>query len=172
MPNRRIPVALKKLQGDIHKERWPKNEPQPQGTTTIPKFLNRHARNEWKRIAPELERLGLLTKVDRACLAAYCQAYGRWVETEYKLNELTDKVLETNNDASNAYLLKTQSGNIIISPLFSVANRCLEQMRTFGLEFGLTPVSRSRINIAPKPDEIDPMEALLSGKGNIPEREE
>jgi len=168
---RKKPTALHKLEGDIHKERWPKNEPQPQGATTVPKFLNKHAKNEWKRIAPELERLGLLTKVDRSTFAAYCQAYGRWVETEYRLNELTDKALETNNDASNAYLLKTQAGNIIISPLFSVANRCLEQMRIFGTEFGLTPVSRSRINITPKPEGIDAMEALLSGKGDVPERE-
>lgn len=42
---------------------------------------------EWKRIAEALNRIGLLTQVDRAALAAYCQAYGRWMEAERKLTE-------------------------------------------------------------------------------------
>lgn len=164
------PTALKILQGEPNKNRINFNEPQPTGKTTAPKFLNKHALNEWKRITPELERLGLFTKIDRASLAAYCQVYGRWVETENKINELIDKAAKTGGDASNAYLLKTQAGNVIISPLLSVANRCLEQMKAFLIEFGMTPVSRSRINLAPK-EEKDPLEELLNEPLDSPERE-
>jgi hypothetical protein len=31
--------------------------------------------------------LRILTELNRAALAAYCQAYGRWVEAERKLQE-------------------------------------------------------------------------------------
>jgi P27 family predicted phage terminase small subunit len=164
MPRPRKPTKLKKLEGNRGKRPLNENEPEPQGKTTPPKWLNRHAKNEWKRIVPELEALGLATKVDRASLAAYCQVYGRWVEVENKINELTSKATESGGDASNAYLLKTQAGNVIISPLLSVANRCLEQMHTFANEFGLSPVSRSRITATAKPkEEADPLEKLLKG---------
>jgi P27 family predicted phage terminase small subunit len=173
MPRVTKPTALKKLEGDIHKERWPKNEPQPKGGTTAPKFLNRHARSEWKRIYPELERLGLLTKIDRTHLAAYCQAYGKWVEVENQINELSDIEIKKSGNAAMAYLHKTIAGNIIINPLMSVSNRCVEQMHIFAIEFGMTPVSRSRINLVQKEKEEDPMERLLSNlpPGVEPERE-
>lgn len=122
--------------------------------TTMPKFLNRHAKAEWKRITPELEAAGLLTKIDRSSLAAYCQAYGRWVDTENKIQAIISKAEEQGKDSTNAYLLTTAQGNIIISPLLSVANRCLEQMHTFLCEFGMTPASRSRISAAAKADPV------------------
>ena len=34
---------------------------------------------------PELEAAGLLARADRAALAAYCQAWARWVEAEQKI---------------------------------------------------------------------------------------
>ena len=41
-----------------------------------------------------LDEIGLLTQVDRAVLAAYCQAHGRWVEAGRKLAE-TPPLLKT-----------------------------------------------------------------------------
>lgn len=153
------PTAIKILQGEPNKDRINYNEPQPEGTTTVPRWLNRQAKTEWKRIVPELYRLGLLTKIDRSSLAAYCQAYGRWVQVENKINALIKKQAE--GDEANAYLLKTQAGNIIISPLLSVANRCLDQMKTFLVEFGMTPISRTRLEMKPE-DKKDDMENLLN----------
>jgi P27 family predicted phage terminase small subunit len=169
MARPRKPTAVKVLQGTARKDRLKQHEPKPEGKTTPPRFLNRYARAEWKRIVPELDRLGLFTKVDRASLAAYCQAYGRWVETENKINALTLKAENTidkegnHGDASNAYLLKTQAGNVIISPLLSIANRAMDQMHEFANEFGLSPVSRSRIDATPKGKEKSDFEKLLEG---------
>ncbi len=42
------------------------------------------AKAEWKRLAGEVHRLGIVSQLDRAALA-YCQAYGRWAEAEKKL---------------------------------------------------------------------------------------
>ena len=52
------------------------------------------ARDEWHRIAGSLHQMGVLTTVDRAALAAYCQAHARWVEAGEKLQE-TPLVLKT-----------------------------------------------------------------------------
>ena len=50
-----------------------------------PEHLSPAAQAEWRRLAQSLQQDGLLTQVDRAALAAYCQSYGRWVEAEQKL---------------------------------------------------------------------------------------
>jgi P27 family predicted phage terminase small subunit len=165
------PTVLKKLEGDIHKERWPKHEPQPpDGKTTMPSFLNQHARNEWQRLAPRLYRLGLLNPNYRSAFADYCQSWGMLVDVENKLKELNRKSIDAGGDASNAYLLKTQAGNVIISPLLSIRHRLQEQVSQLGAKFGLSPADQSGINIAPEAKETDPMEALLNAT-DYPERE-
>jgi P27 family predicted phage terminase small subunit len=54
---------------------------------TCPAHLSPSAKAEWKRLSQMLYRLGVITMLDRAVLAGYCQAYGRWVEAERKLKE-------------------------------------------------------------------------------------
>ncbi|MDP9225839.1 MAG: phage terminase small subunit P27 family, partial [Actinomycetota bacterium] len=44
-----------------------------------PARLSREARAEWKRIAPELERIGLLSNLDRALLTVWCETWAHWV---------------------------------------------------------------------------------------------
>lgn len=142
------PTALKRLEGNPGKRPLP-DEPHISSTgLTCPAHLSATARREWRRIVPELQAIGLLTNVDRAALAAYCQAYGRWVEAE---KVLRDKGL----------LHKAKGGNVVKSPMLSIANNALEQMRRFLTEFGLTPVSRARLYTAPTKAAKDPMEELL-----------
>jgi P27 family predicted phage terminase small subunit len=74
----------------------------------------------------------VLTMVDRAGLAAYCQAYGRWVEAEERLR-------------ATPPLVKTPSGYVQQSPWLSIANKQLELMGRYMAEFGMTPASRSRL---------------------------
>ena len=59
----------------------------PEGTPDCPEHLNDEARAERHRLVDTLVGMGVITIVDRAVLAAYCQAYGRWVEAEPKLKE-------------------------------------------------------------------------------------
>ena len=57
----------------------------------------------------------MLTLFDRAALAAYCQAWGRWVEAEERLRETPP-------------LVKTPSGYIQQSPWLTIAHKQLELM--------------------------------------------
>lgn len=77
------PTALKILQGNPGKRLLNQKEPQPQkALLKCPRWLNKLAREEWACVAPELHRLGLLTKVDAKALACYCQVYGRLRQAE------------------------------------------------------------------------------------------
>lgn len=99
-----------------------------------PAHLDETARKEWRRLATPLHEAGLLTVADRAALAAYCQAWSRWVEAEEQLRK-------------TPALLKTPSGYVQQSPWLSVANKQLELMGRFMSELGLTPAARTRLNL-------------------------
>lgn len=97
-----------------------------------PGHLSEVARKEWRRLATPLHEAGLLTLADRTALAAYCQAYGRWVEAEERL-------------AETPMLLKAPSGYVQQSPWLAVANKQMELMGRYMTELGLTPVARTRL---------------------------
>jgi phage terminase small subunit len=83
-----IPTAVKIAMGNPGKRPLNKREPKPViAIPTCPAHLMPAAKNEWKRLAHYLHDLGVISELDRAALAAYCQAYGRWVEAEKKLKE-------------------------------------------------------------------------------------
>ena len=99
-----------------------------------PAHLSEAARNEWRRLAGPLHASGILTTADRAALAAYCQAWARWVEAEERLKETPP-------------LIRTPSGYVQQSPWLSIANKQIELMGRFMAELGLTPSARSRLGL-------------------------
>ena len=142
------PTKIKILEGERNKNRINKHEPRPHpGRPTCPDHLSSAAKVEWKRIVPQLEEMDLLSKIDRTELALYCQAYARWKKAESVINEKGE-------------LYKTQSGNVITSPMLWVANKAMEQCHKFLTEFGMTPASRGRISVA-RPGEDDGWNKLL-----------
>ena len=102
---------------------------------SAPEHLSLGALEEWGRITVELEKLGLVSQIDRAALAVYCQAYGRWVLAENKLKEL-----------DGAGLVDTSvNGYKQIGVWLQISNRAVDQMKSFLTEFGMTPSARSRV---------------------------
>ena len=137
------PSQLKRLAGNPGKRRLSEREPKAQpDLPTCPAHLLPSAKAEWKRLAQELYHLGVLTRLDRATLAGYCQAYGRWVEAEKKLRETPG-------------ILKMPSGYIQMNPWLTIATKQMELMQRFAAELGLTPSSpqpgRSRKAAHPRP---------------------
>ncbi|SEM69478.1 phage terminase small subunit P27 family [Palleronia pelagia] len=113
-----------------------------------PPHLSKIAQKEWRRLATPLFDAGIVTLADRAALAAYCQAYGRWVEAEERLKETPP-------------LLKAPSGYVQQSPWLSVANKQLELMGRYMGELGLTPAARSRIRTMKGDDTSPKMEFVM-----------
>lgn len=107
-----------------------------------PTHLTPEAKKEWKRISVELEKLGLIAKIDRAALAIYCQAFGRWVYAEKKIKELGDDGLT----------YKMTSGYQQIGVWVQISNRSVEIIHKFLSEFGMTPSARSRVNVTLQQD--------------------
>ncbi len=51
----------------------------------FPSWIWPEAKKEWKRVSFELERYGLVSKLDRAALVLYCQAWAKMVWAERAL---------------------------------------------------------------------------------------
>lgn len=138
------PTELKRLEGNPGKRALNTREPRYAAKAPpCPKHLTGEARKEWRRVSRELLAAKLLQVVDRAALAAYCQAWARWVDAELKMQEDGFRMVAT-----------TDKGYEHVSPWFQVSTQALKQMKAFLVEFGLTPASRTRIQ-APEQTEAD-----------------
>ena len=143
------PTAIKELEGNPGKRVLNKHEPKPEKKAPkCPAWLDPEAKKEWRRTAKQLEGLGILTEVDMAAFAGYCQAYARWKEAEEFITK-------------HGTIVKTPSGYWQQVPQVSIAQTYLKIMNRFCEQFGLTPSSRSRIVADTTSEGDDPMEHLL-----------
>lgn len=147
------PTALKQLEGNPGKRKLNKSEPVPaKGIPTCPEWLLSEAKIEWERLAAVMDQMGVLTEVDRAAFAAYCQSYARWKEAQEHID-------------SGGSTFETEKGYQQQTPWVGIANTNQKLMMQAAAEFGLTPSARSRIvaGSAKNKETEDEMEALLGG---------
>jgi P27 family predicted phage terminase small subunit len=145
------PTAVKALQGNPGRRPLNKAEPKVDGATTAPRWLDKVGKQEWRRLAPKLQRLGLLTPADRALFAAYCRAYSRLVHADRFLRR------------QESLVYATPSGSIKPWPQEAIANQAVETMRKIATEFGFTPSSRSRITLEDREASKSKAAAFLFG---------
>jgi len=154
-----VPRALKILRGNPGKRRIADDEPQPSTAIdlAVPEILagDADARAEWERTAPMLHRLGLLTEADLDALILYCASFARWQQAERQLR--TDGLIV--HAGPNHFP--------IISPFLIISNRAQAQCRALLIEFGLTPVSRTRVHL-PKAETPDAQRARFFGPQPLP----
>lgn len=145
------PTALKLVKGNPGKRAMNKKEAKPDlAQPTPPSFLNDDAKVEWGRVVGTLFKAGLMTELDRAVLAAYCQAYGRWAQAERALSRMADK-----DENNRALMVKTSNGNAVQNPLVGTANKAKADMVRYALEFGMSPSARSKVNATPDDHQED-----------------
>lgn len=136
-----LPSYLKLVKGTARKGRMNKAEPRPDLARPMPPTeLNDDAKVEWGRVSDELYKLGLLTNIDRAILAAYCQSYGRWMSAERTLAKMAKM-----DDSTGALMIKTQAGNTIQNPIVGIANKAMADMAKYATDLGMTPSARTRV---------------------------
>ena len=135
------PTKLKLLRGNPGKRPLNENEadagdkmPKP------PKHLSPAALKQWKIVAPQLNEIGLLAKLDGPAMEMYCVAYGNWADAQEKIQKYGP-------------LVKARSGFLQQSPYMQIANKAFEQMHKMIGEFGMSPSSRSGIAVEKDPQD-------------------
>lgn len=145
------PTALKKLAGNPGKRKLNRREPRPAaGTPACPAWLGAAARDEWRRVVPHLEQLGILTELDQAALACYCQA----------VDDAADARKQIEKEGTT---FTTEKGYVGKHPAVSRFAEACARIKQFSAEFGFTPSSRSRITLPEPPAEPDPLDRMLLG---------
>ena len=96
-----------------------------------PKHLSKHARDEWRRKAPDLVKLGLLRALDGTAFEARCELYSTWRSCR--------EVIAKDG------MTYAANGIVRQRPEVRLAQDCLRQMRQWDSEFGLTPAARARV---------------------------
>ena len=91
--------------------------------------------------------MGVLTEADLPGLEAYSSVYGRWRNAEVHLKK-------------SMTVMGGSTGKVEVLSVYSkVSRECLKEMKSWMIEFGLTPSSRSRIRVenkaAPEQDGED-----------------
>jgi P27 family predicted phage terminase small subunit len=144
------PTLTRRLEGNPGKRPLNEAEPvPPSGLPDCPDHLDDEARAEWFRTAAVLQEMGLLTRADRAALAAYCTVYSRWVQAEAHVRKF------------GTIVKSPDKGFPMKSPYLVIADQSLEAMRKLMVEFGLTPSSRSRIRVADHAEARTELELFL-----------
>jgi len=144
---------LKLIKGEKNKDRINEKAPKPEPKRpSCPSHLSKEAKKMWRFLAPQLEKMGVLTRIDGSVLASFCQAYGRWVEAERVLNKTgplykQGERTKTKTDKEGQLVTERSGGQVTTSPVLWVANKAMDQMNRFGSELGLSPASRERIRV-------------------------
>jgi P27 family predicted phage terminase small subunit len=138
MGRRAKPLALHLLQGTYRADRHGSNQPLAVTTPDMPAHLDELAQAEWHRLIEEMTQIGTLARLDRGLLASYCCCWSRLVAAEQKINEL-------------GLVVKAASGAPVNNPFAAIALRLAKELRSLASELGLSPTSRTRLDIHTPP---------------------
>jgi len=148
-----IPTHLKILRGNPGRRPLPETEPHPDITDKVPdppKYLDDIARDEWLNMAPKLHALKLLTELDITALAAYCKCFSVWVQANNMVSLMGDFIVGS-------------KGSLVQNPAVSTAKHAEIELRRWLVEFGMTPASRTKVQVPTKKKNSD-LEAFLNKK--------
>lgn len=135
-----------------------------------PSWMWPEAKKEWKRVSAELLKYGLISKLDRAALVLYVQAWAKmvWAEKQMaqamKIAEQKRKEAEDKGEVyvgGDGIMVLTANGNMIYSHHWVVGRRAAEDVNRYLTSFGMSPSARGRVS----PSENRQQSLDLSGEG-------
>ena len=100
----------------------------------LPASIKGEARAEWNRIVPELQRAGLLAKIDRGILIRYCAAWSDWAELTGQLQ-------------ASSKLIRGARGQLVRNPLWLLRTEVEQTLSDLGRQLGLSPTARIRVGV-------------------------
>lgn len=136
------PAAVKEAKGNTGRRRIgsdPVVEGAPQqARVAAPSWLKGDGLAVWKRLAPRLISLKLLSITDAETFGRYCRNFARWLKMQKRLDTMGE-----------IYEIETQSGKVRrADPAFLIGDRLERQLVTAEAMFGLNPAERQRIYAA------------------------
>ena len=144
------PSAIRRAEGNPGHRPLPKDEPQPKGDDRCPASLSKGAVEVWKRLAPQLKEMGVLTRIDTDVLGRYCEVWVQW-------RKATDAIVK------NGLTFGERAAAVI-----KIAREAGAEMGRLEMLFGMSASARASLVVAPKADseEMD-IEIFAASKPKI-----
>ena len=125
-----------------------KREPQPEASDLKPpKWIDKEAKQVWAQIAPQLDRMGCLTRIDEMALTRYCVDWVRWKAAVLFITKHGETFHIKNDDGSVRYIQAL--------PQVAIVSKLSQQLTRLEQEFGMTPSARTRIEVDMPPAVTD-----------------
>lgn len=129
------PTNLKILHGESRPSHLNPAEPAPRDALPVcPDDVTDEVREIWNYTVRELDAMNLAHAADRDALHSYCEAVVR----HRRLCRLASR---------SQPLITGQKGNWVTNPIWRQVRDAAAEVRAGAAEFGLTPSSRSRIEV-------------------------
>lgn len=149
MARPRKPTALKLLQGNPSRRPLNNDEPKSEALTLDsqpPADISEDGKELWPVVCAELTASGVLTRLDEAALALYCESKARY-------NLASEQV-----EDQGAVIMGAQAE--VVNPWYRIMKFEIEIQTKLLIQFGMTPSSRSRVQIV-QPKKANPFSVLL-----------
>tara|TARA_R110002051_G_scaffold321742_1_gene410244 strand:- start:267 stop:743 length:477 start_codon:yes stop_codon:yes gene_type:complete len=138
---KKLPTALKLMQGTTEKSREVANEMQVELCNDLPdapELLSEIGKGEWLKVTEQLFNLKMLHSVDLRLVEAYCNEISLYIETEQMLRNKGRIQVFKNSDGSIKHAQAV--------PYQKIAKDSLSMAMKLATQFGLTPVARASIS--------------------------
>lgn len=138
---KKLPTAMKEMQGTLEKSRVLENEMQVDLVSQLPEapeLLSTIGVEEWYKVTSQLFNLKMLHHIDLRLIESYCNEMALYIECESELrkNGRVDIFKNTNGD-----IIRSQA-----KPYVKMKNDALNNALKLAAQFGLTPVARANIS--------------------------
>lgn len=131
-----LPTKLKLVRGNPGKRKINENEPTAEIERPEPPLtdaLKARGKKEYRRLCRLLEKMGVMTAVDRNELTMYCIAWENYLHAEEQVKKF-GQVGKSPNDYP------------IQNPFVAIASKEFAKLITIGTNFGMNPSARVRLS--------------------------
>ena len=108
--------------------------------TEVPKWLNREAAAEYRRVVAEAAKINLLDNLDMSTLAIYANAYAMYVEASTRMSE-------------DGMTIMGPRGAESPSPYMAIADKCASQIFRCSTKLGLATTDRLKLIVPTQSEE-------------------
>lgn len=128
------PAALRILSGTGHRPINDQVKPNP-AKLSPPEWLEEEYHDKWNGAAKMLNDLGVLMETDLMAFELLVVSYCKWKEAEEK---------------AEINIFKSSSGYAFQNPYINIAHKYAQRLHKLLAEFGMTPSSRTKIQVEEK----------------------
>ena len=124
------------------------------GDLKPPKILDSAGKKEYTRIVAELDKMCILSEVDKEILIIYCQLFSEYVQLSRFIQE---------NGITGTFISDRGVEQVRLRPEYTARNVVIDKLIQLTKHLGLSPLSRaSLVGLMPDVSKDDEMLAIIS----------